>query len=235
MVMIKQKVINQTFLSIHMITKRKILVLLFVPLFFIHSFAQDPLRFEKEVNDLVKSDSLVSGRKLILFTGSSSIRFYADLEKDFPKQNVLNRGFGGSEMTDLLYYAQPLILNYKPDRIFIYEGDNDINSGKSPEEILASADQLLTLLRSQLPSKVKIIFISAKPSVARWHLKSKYEQFNQQLKRWIGTKKNVLFADVWTPMLDSNGQVKTDLFIEDNLHMNRKGYDIWKTVLEKFM
>ena len=218
-----------------MITKRKILVLLFVPLFFIHSFAQDPLRFEKEVNDLVKSDSLVSGRKLILFTGSSSIRFYADLEKDFPKQNVLNRGFGGSEMTDLLYYAQPLILNYKPDRIFIYEGDNDINSGKSPEEILASADQLLTLLRSQLSPKVKIIFISAKPSVARWHLKSKYEQFNQQLKRWIGTKKNVLFADVWTPMLDSNGQVKTDLFIEDNLHMNRKGYDIWKTVLEKFM
>lgn len=218
-----------------MIKKRKILVLFFVPLFFIHSFAQDPLRFEKEVNDLVKSDSLVSRRKLILFTGSSSIRFYADLEKDFPKQNVLNRGFGGSEMTDLLYYAQPLILNYKPDRIFIYEGDNDINSGKSPEEILASADQLLTLLRSQLPSKVKIIFISAKPSVARWHLKGKYETFNRQLKAWTSSKKNVFYADVWTPMLKSNGEVRADLFIEDNLHMNRKGYEIWKAVIEKFL
>jgi lysophospholipase L1-like esterase len=218
-----------------MIMKRKILLLLFISLFFINGFAQDPLRFEKEVNDLVKGDSLVNRKKLILFTGSSSIRFYADLKKDFPKHNVLNRGFGGSEMSDLLYYTQPVILNYKPDRIFIYEGDNDINSGKSPEEILANADQLLSLLRSQLSPKVKIIFISAKPSVARWHLKSKYETFNRQLQAWTSTKKNVFYADVWTPMLESNGEVRADLFIEDNLHMNRKGYEIWKTVIEKYL
>lgn len=215
--------------------KHQILVLLFVPLFFIHSVAQDPLRFEKEVNDLVKGDTLVNRKKLILFTGSSSIRFYADLKKDFPKKNVLNRGFGGSEMSDLLHYAQPLILNYQPDRIFIYEGDNDINSGKSPEEILATAEQLLSLLRSQLSLKVKIVFISAKPSVARWHLKSQYETFNRQLQAWTSTKKNVFFADVWTSMLKSNGEVRTDLFIEDNLHMNRKGYEIWKAVIEKYM
>jgi lysophospholipase L1-like esterase len=214
---------------------RKFLFLLFFQFIGVILLAQDPLRFEKEVNALIAGDSLVNKKKLILFTGSSSIRLYADLKKDFPKHNVLNRGFGGSEMSDLLYYAKPLILNYQPSRVFIYEGDNDVNSGKSPEEILATADKLLMLLRSQLPGKVKIIFISAKPSVARWPLKGKYEEFNRQLKQWTSTKKNVLYADVWTPMLDSTGEVRKDLFIEDNLHMNRKGYEIWKLVIEKFL
>ena len=214
---------------------RKILFLLFFQFSLATLVAQDPLRFEKEVNDLIAGDSLVNRKKLILFTGSSSIRYWNDLKKDFPKRNVLNRGFGGSEMTDLLYYATPLIQNYKPSRVFIYEGDNDINAGKSPEEVLANADKLLTLLRSQLPAKVKIIFISAKPSVARWQLKTKYEEFNRQLKQWTTTKKNVLYADVWTPMLDSNGEVRKDLFVDDNLHMNRLGYDIWKKVIIQYL
>jgi len=214
---------------------RKILLLLFFQFSLATLVAQDPLRFEKEVNDLIAGDSLVNRKKLILFTGSSSIRYWNDLKKDFPKRNVLNRGFGGSEMTDLLYYATPLIQNYKPSRVFIYEGDNDINAGKSPEEVLANADKLLTLLRSQLPAKVKIIFISAKPSVARWQLKTKYEEFNRQLKQWTTTKKNVLYADVWTPMLDSNGEVRKDLFVDDNLHMNRLGYDIWKKVIIQYL
>ncbi len=214
---------------------RKILFLLFFQFTLATALAQDPLRFETEVKSMLAGDSLVNKKKLILFTGSSSIRFYADLKNDFPKQNVLNRGFGGSEMSDLLYYAKPLILNYQPSRVFIYEGDNDINAGKSTEEILAKADQLLTLLRSQRSPKIKIIFIAAKPSVARWQLKDKYEDFNRQLKQWTSTKKNVLYADVWTPMLDSNGEVRKDLFLEDNLHMNEKGYDIWKNVISKYL
>jgi len=214
---------------------RKKLLILFFQFILVTVMAQDPLRFEKEVHDLVAGDSTISKRKLILFTGSSSIRFWSGLRKDFPNHNVLNRGFGGSEMSDLLYYAEPLILNYNPKEVFIYEGDNDINSGKSTEEILANADKLLILLRAHLPAKVKIIFISAKPSIARWHLKEKYEEFNRQLKAWTSTKKNVLFADVWTPMLDSTGAVRKDLFIEDNLHMNKEGYKIWAAVLRKII
>jgi lysophospholipase L1-like esterase len=214
---------------------RKLFVLLFFQFLVLTLVAQDPLRFEKEVNAMVAGDSLVDKKKLILFTGSSSIRMWKDLKTDFPAHNVLNRGFGGSVMSELLYYAKPLIINYHPKRVFIYEGDNDIFLGKSPDEILKSADQLLTQLRSQLPSKVKIIFISAKPSVARWDLKIKYEEFNRQLEHWTSTKKNVLYADVWTPMLDGNGEVQKDLFIQDNLHMNRKGYEIWKSVIRKFL
>lgn len=214
---------------------RKTLLLLFFQFILVTLIAQDPLRFEKEVHDLVAGDSAINKRKVILFTGSSSIRFWSGLRKDFPNRNVLNRGFGGSEMSDLLYYSESLILKYNPKKIFIYEGDNDINSGKSAEEILANADKLLSLLRAHLPAKVKIIFISAKPSIARWHLKEKYEEFNRKLMVWTSTRKNVLYADVWTPMLDSAGEVRKDLFIEDNLHMNQLGYSIWATVIRKFI
>ena len=138
---------------------------------------QDPLRFEREVNDLVAGDSSLNKRKLILFTGSSSIRFWKSLQTDLPKQNALNRGFGGSEMTDLLYFAETLIVPYKPKKIFIYEGDNDLNSGKSVEEILKTAEKLMTLIRSKLPKGSKVIFIAAKPSLARWKLKDQYLDF----------------------------------------------------------
>lgn len=214
---------------------RKILSLLFFQFLFISLCAQDPLRFEKEVNSLVAGDSAIDRRKLIVFTGSSSIRMWTDLKNDFPKHNVLNRGFGSSEMSDLLYYAKPLIINYKPICVFIYEGDNDISNGRRIEDILANADKLLTQLRAQLPANVKIIFISAKPSVARWHLKAKYEDFNRQLKHWTTTKKNVHYADIWTHMLDGKGEVRKDLFLADNLHMNRLGYDIWRKVISQYI
>jgi lysophospholipase L1-like esterase len=214
---------------------RKITFLFVLQLIGLSLFAQQPHRFEKEVKELVAGDSLVSKKKLILFAGSSSIRMWKDLKADFPGHNVLNHGFGGSDMTDLLNYAKPLIVNYSPAKVFIYEGDNDVNAGKTPEQILAEADKLLMLLRAELPGRVKIIFISAKPSVARWHLKDKYEAFNRQLEQWTKTKKNVLYADVWTPMLDENGEVRKDLFIGDNLHMNRAGYDIWKIVIGRFL
>lgn len=214
---------------------RKILFLLICQIVGLSLFAQEFPRFEKEVKDLIAGDSLVNKKKLILFTGSSSIRMWKDLKTDFPEHNIVNRGFGGSDMTDLLYYAKLLITQYKPTKIFIYEGDNDVNAGKTPEQILAEAEKLIAILRAELPGRVRIIFISAKPSVARWHLKDKYVAFNQQLQQWTTTKKNVLYADVWSPMLDENGEVRKDLFLGDNLHMNRAGYDLWKKVVGQFL
>jgi lysophospholipase L1-like esterase len=197
--------------------------------------AQDPLRFEKEVNTLVSGDSAVNHKKLILFTGSSSIRIWKSLATDFPKHNTLNRGFGGSEMKDLLFYADQLIIKYNPKVIFIYEGDNDINSGKSPEEILKTAEQLLTLIRTKLPKNVKVIFIAAKPSLARWHLKETYLIYNHKLKAWTEQQKKVEFVDVWTPMIDANGEVLNDIFIQDGLHLNEKGYKIWAATIREFL
>lgn len=195
--------------------------------------AQEKHVFENEVQALLFQDSLIKNKKnIILFTGSSSIRMWSDLEKDFPAKNVLNRAFGGSTMRDLLYFTNEVIIRYNPKTIFIYEGDNDLGfANATSEQILASADSVLTIIRSTLPASVKVYFISPKPSVARWHLKDQYVQFNRDLNAWVRKRKNVFFIDVWTPMLNADGSLRKELYLEDGLHMNRNGYDIWRRVL----
>ena len=209
----------------------RILVFIVALLFVIPIKAQEPSRFQAEVDKLIAGDSAIDKKNIILFTGSSSIRVWTSLKTDFPKHNVLNRGFGGSEMADLVHFADKLIMPYRPKQIFIYEGDNDINAGKSPDEILNEADKLLSLIRKKLPRKVEVVFISPKPSLIRWQLKDKYLDYNRKLEQWTQQQKNVTFIDVWTPMLDANGNVLKDVFIEDGLHMNKKGYEIWAKVI----
>ncbi len=198
-------------------------------------WSQDVPHFQTEVNKLIAGDSAVDKKDVILFTGSSSIRFWTSLNADFPTANVLNRGFGGSQMTDLVGYVDQLIVPYSPKQIFIYEGDNDIAAGKNSTDILFDADRLLVAIRKQLPRKVQVFFISAKPSILRWQLRDKYADFNGKLEAWTKKKKKVTYIDVWTPMLDDDGKVIADLFIEDGLHMNKKGYEIWAKVIGPFV
>lgn len=198
--------------------------------------AQDPRRFETEVTNLVAGDTAVKKKKLILFTGSSSVRLWQpDLASSFPNKNVLNRGFGGSHMSDLIYYFDKLILPYPAKQIVIYEGDNDLASGKTPEEIMRQADSLLHLIRTKVSRRVNVVFIAAKPSLARWNQHETYSTFNGMLKAWAAKNKNVTYADIWTPMLDPSGRVKDDLFIDDGLHMKANGYEIWARVLTPYL
>jgi lysophospholipase L1-like esterase len=198
------------------------------------SHAQNPERFQKEVDSLVALNQSVDKRQLILFTGSSSIRMWSDLKKVFPYHNVINLGFGGSEMADLLYFTKDLILKFKPVQVFIYEGDNDISFGRTTENILEAADSIVVEIQRNLP-QTEVIFISAKPSVSRWHLRDKYETFNKMLSAWTLRKKNVKYVDVWTPMLNASGKVRDDIFLDDNLHLNQKGYAIWTAVIKNHL
>jgi len=137
-------------------------------------------------------------------------------------------------MTDLLYFDDELILKYKPKQIFIYEGDNDIASSKSTDQIIKTADSLVSSIRKALPD-VPLYFISAKPSKSRWQLKEKYLEYNTALKKFTASKKNLHYVDLWTPMLGTDGIVLQDIFIEDGLHMNAKGYAIWKKTIGPYL
>lgn len=212
---------------------KKLLFIISLFLFAAQS-SQDPNRFRQEVDKLIATNQSVSREKLIMFTGSSSIKMWNNLKESFPKHNVVNMGFGGSDMSELLYFTDELITPFAPKQVFIYEGDNDIAKGKKADEILASADSIVDKIRQKLPD-VPLVFISAKPSVRRWELRTEYQDYNKALKAWTQKQKNVRFADVWTPMLKKDGNVRDDLFLEDKLHMNEKGYQIWQQVLRKFL
>jgi lysophospholipase L1-like esterase len=205
-------------------------------LFFVYNLnAQDPARFKSEIEELVqKEHQFEPGKKLVLFTGSSSVRMWKDVAEYFPDYNVINHGFGGSHFSDLIYYYEELIPKYNPDYLFIYEGDNDIASNKKPGKILKEAKELVGHIQQDLP-KTKVVLISPKPSVARWHLSKNYQKLNKKLERFAKKTDNLEYADVWSAMLDENDQVFTDVFLDDNLHMNKKGYDIWGKVIGEFM
>ncbi|WP_372948247.1 GDSL-type esterase/lipase family protein [Mariniphaga sp.] len=197
--------------------------------------AQDPTRFQSQIKELVqKEHQFEPGKKLALFTGSSSVLMWKDVADYFPEFNVINNGFGGSHFSDLIHYYEKLIPKYNPDYLFIYEGDNDIASDKKPGKILKEAKLLVDRIQRDLP-ETKLVLISPKPSVARWHLRKNYEKLNKKLERLANKTDNLEYADVWNAMLDENGQVFTDVFLDDNLHMNKKGYDIWGKVIQEHL
>ncbi|MCG6187296.1 GDSL-type esterase/lipase family protein [Maribellus maritimus] len=210
-------------------------ILFFLFLVVVVSNAQDPNRFKTQVDELFNKEYNFSpDKKLVVFAGSSSIRMWKDVQEYFPNYNVINNGFGGSHFSDLIFYYDKLILKQKPEILFIYEGDNDIAGNKKPGLVKRQAKELYNKIRVDLPD-TKIIFISPKPSIARENLKKEYMKLNTRLKKFCDRKKNLDFADVWYPATDENGDVFQDIFIEDGLHMNKKGYDIWGKVISSYL
>ncbi len=206
-------------------------------LFLIGQFvwSQDPLRFAEEVSAIVKKyDSLPdTSKENIIFTGSSSIRFWKNVPELFPKYQIINSGFGGSQASDLLHYLNELVLQYNPKKVFIYEGDNDLAEGKKSKEIIAEITEIIKKLKTH-NNAIEIVLIAAKPSISRWKLKGSYKRLNKKFKKLSESDHQLFFADVWHPMLNSK-KVKKDIFIEDGLHMNAKGYTIWHDVIKNFI
>mgnify|MGYP001028435298 CR=1 FL=1 len=201
----------------------------------INLHAQDPTRFNTQIEQLVSKEyNLDPGKELLLFTGSSSIRMWTDIQEYFPDYNVINNGFGGSHFSDLIFFYNKVIIPHKPHMLFIYEGDNDIASKKKPRMIEKEVKFLVSKIRRDLPG-TRVVLISPKPSIVRWDLRKEYQALNKKLKRLVHRTDMVEFADVWNAMLDEKGIVMQDVFIEDNLHMNKKGYDIWAKVLSGFV
>lgn len=188
-------------------------------------------KWEKEIAALTAGDlTNPPPKNAILFVGSSSIRLWKSLAKDFPEKKVINRGFGGSQMSDLNEFVERIVLPYEPKQILVYEGDNDIASGKAPGQILEDFKAFVGKVRKKLPG-VRIDFIAIKPSPSRWHLVEKTREANRLIAAYAGTGENVGYIDIFTPMLGDNGEPRPELFVEDRLHLNEKGYEIWREVI----
>ena len=193
-----------------------------------------PHAFQDEINAFAIADNLHAPTKnSILFVGSSSFRKWNDLNDYFPGYPIINRGFGGSIITDLIYYAKETILKYHPKQIYIYCGENDIAFAETvtPEMVLTRFKDLLKIIRTNLNQSIPVVFVSLKPSIARWNMEDRIVKTNELIKDYIATQNEVTFLDIHSSMLDVNGQVFKDSFIEDNLHMNAKGYQIWQKII----
>jgi lysophospholipase L1-like esterase len=184
--------------------------------------------WEAEISAFLEIDAKQTPpEKAVLFTGSSSIRLWKTLRADFPHLKVINRGFGGSRLDDLNLFAPKIVLPYKPKMIVVYSGENDIQDGQPAEDVLADFKAFVEFRDKNLRG-VPIVYISLKPSILRWKLWPEMSKANSLIREEAKKHRRVTFADLASKMLGADGKPLPDIFVSDGLHMNEKGYAIWR-------
>lgn len=214
---------------------RKIKILLLFLLLAGALFTQErKAAFWEDIAAFKKNDSIsFPPKNAVLFIGSSSFTMWKDIQQYFPSHVIINRGFGGSSLPDLTRYANDIIFPYQPKQIVIYCGENDVAGSDTvtAQTVFSRFQYLFQLIRSKLPA-APVLFISLKPSPSRWHLKNKMIEVNEMIRKYLKRKKQVKFVSVWKQMLGPDGKPMDDLFLEDKLHMNARGYAIWQRLVE---
>jgi lysophospholipase L1-like esterase len=217
---------------------RKSLFLLCIALLNVTGYlwAQSPLRFQNDIRTIKDFDRMYAPPvHPILFVGSSSIRKWDDLERNFSNYVVLNRGVGGAVTNDVTYFANDIIFPYEPRQIVIYVGENDLpDQSVNADTLLQRFKILYTTIRSKLPV-TPIVYISIKPSPSRAAFFEKGKQTNAFIKDYLATEKNTVFVDIYPLMLDSDGNPRKELFLQDMLHMNKDGYAIWEKAVQPYL
>ena len=169
----------------------------------------------------------------VVFVGSSSIRLW-NLQKSFPDLPVINRGFGGSLVIDSANHVDLLVVKHKPRVVVFYAGDNDIAAGKTPRQVADDFKAFVTKLRAARPG-TRVAFIGIKPSIQRWQLVQKVREANALIREYCDDDDLLGFVDVDGPMLGWDAKPRTDLFIEDGLHLSPKGYELWTALVRPFV
>jgi|TARA_B110000263_G_C15276912_1_gene496315 lysophospholipase L1-like esterase len=204
-----------------------LLIVLFIPWFSLATSYPDAERFRPAIESFTAVEGDV-GKGAIVATGSSSMKGWHDrIATDLAPLTVIPRGFGGSNMYDVRYFLEELVLQYEPRAVMIYEGDNDVALGASPEQVILHFEAIVEELHVKLP-KTRIYILAVKPSLARWHLWPAMQETNERLMEFSQRDPLVTFADIATPMLGKGGKPPSSIFVEDMLHMNDAGYDIWR-------
>lgn len=168
----------------------------------------------------------------IVFVGSSSIRLWDGLESQFGDSGttIVKRGFGGSRLSDCARYVARLVLPYKPSKVIVYAGDNDLSEGATPDDVAESFRELAAQIHAALPD-AKITYVSIKPSPLRAALMPAAIQANEKIEAYTRTDARLGFVDIYSPMLDAQGNPRVELFLPDRLHLNADGYAIWRTAI----
>jgi lysophospholipase L1-like esterase len=209
---------------------RKILAAIFCICCFSSIYAQQQYPYARDIQAFKHKDSIQAptGNE-ILFIGSSSFTFWQDVNNYFPGHKIINRGFGGSTLLDIIHYANDVIFAYQPKQIVIYCGENDLASSdtvKAPV-VLQRFKTLFSMIRNKMPD-VPVTFISIKPSPSRARLLPEMLKSNNAIRQFLAKQPHTSFVDVYSKMLNADGSIKAEIFREDKLHMNPDGYHIWQ-------
>ncbi|RYY52171.1 MAG: G-D-S-L family lipolytic protein [Chitinophagaceae bacterium] len=210
-----------------------LLILLASPVLAQHQevpFAHDVAAFRKQ------DSASFPAKNQILLIGSSSFTIWKDVQDYFPGYPILNRAFGGSTLVDVIRHVKEVVYPYNPRQILVYCGENDVASSDTVtgEMVVARFEKLFTLIRAKYP-KVPIYYVSMKPSPSRVLFRDKVMAGNAGIRKFLAGKKRTGYIDVYPEMIDDEGKPRQELFLDDNLHMNKEGYKIWQRVIQPYL
>jgi lysophospholipase L1-like esterase len=189
--------------------------------------------YESEVEQLVvRLREHVAAPSPVVFYGSSSIRMWDSLQADFSDARVVNCGFGGSTMEACAWFFARVVRPLNPSAVVLYAGDNDLGDGHQPEFVLEQLGKLLAQLDASGGPPVPLALLAIKPSPARWSLRGAIERTNAGLRARASERPCTRYVDVYTPMLE-RGQPRSELFLDDGLHLSQRGYALWREVLQR--
>jgi hypothetical protein len=197
----------------------------------------DPRRFEAEIVAFEEQDRAARPRQgQVLFAGSSSITYW-DLKLAFPGRPVIKRSFGGSHVSDHIYYADRIIVRYRPALIVFYAGDADVAANKSADRIFADYKRLIAIIHDGLPG-TRLVLIGTKPSPAHWAHMDTIRKANVLVKEFVSSDRLIAYVDVERALLGSDGGPRRELYAENGLNLNEDGYGAWtdavRPVIERY-
>lgn len=206
-----------------------ILALILLP---VGAFTAETNKWEQEIQHLEAGDRTNAPPKSpIVFVGSSSIRLWKSLADDLAPYAVVNRGFGGSEISDSVHFAHRIVIPYRPRLVVMYAGGNDIHGGKTPETVFDDFKAFVSKITKALP-RTKIAYISIAPNPARWKEVEQVKAANQLISRYAAEHPQVEFINVFPEMLGDDGLPRPEIYSEDRLHMNEQGYALWTRIVK---
>ena len=217
------------------IVARRLLALLLI----LSAFAAVPAgaqtkagRYEKDIEAFEAADhAQFPPADAALFLGSSSIRFWTTLAEDFPEIPTIRRGFGGSELSDSVLYADRIAIPYKPRIVVVYAGGNDLNAGKSVATVVGDFEALAAKIHAALPATT-VIYVSMNPTIARWSEDDKVRETNRQIAEFTKSKPGLAYIDTYSGLLGADGKPQAALLRVDGLHLNRQGYRKWTELMK---
>jgi lysophospholipase L1-like esterase len=166
----------------------------------------------------------------ILFIGSSTIVRWKTLAQDFPEHQVINRGFGGSQIADSVFFAERIVNPYRPRLIVLRAGGNDIHAGKTPEQVLADFTSFVEKVRAKLP-EVRIAYMTINATPSRWANVEREKQANRLIQEHIEAGKNLDYIDTFDATLGADDKPREELFVKDRLHFNAEGYRVLASIV----
>jgi lysophospholipase L1-like esterase len=192
--------------------------------------ADAPSKWEAEIAKFEKQDAEMPPEKgQNLFVGSSSVRLWK-LKESFPEHICINRGFGGSQLKDVVQFVDRIVIPYEPKVIVLYAGDNDLAAKRTPEEVHADYRTFVDRVREKLP-QTKIVWVAIKPSIKRWEIREKGQAANAAIRADIEKGRGDVYVDVWQPMLGDDGMPRAEFYLTDGLHLTPAGYAVWNKLV----